>query len=271
MEICFEEGIGCDEDYECVCVCEQPEPSTEPSLQPSMRVCGPILLIEDQDGFGGAQSVLVNEGFDVTVLNYEYANNYANLLNTTFLNGFNFIVYGERGDGYGVELPMTVAASLESYLQEGGNLLVTGYDTLGDPNDATLASLVRAINPDDQVSYNPTWETANLDNFILNGPYGDFRNITFNATSYDDDVLIPDTSVGTLTLAITPGESARIIFNDLPGTAGTVGYWNGGFYLNQDTSNDDDPSNAQPDFSDGGIPQKIFLNWADGACLRTPQ
>jgi hypothetical protein len=212
-----------------------------------------ILLIEDQGGFGTAADVLIADGHNVIVLNDEYAAAYSHLLDTTFLNGFDLVVYGERGDGVGAVLPQAVADSLEAYIQGGGNLLVTGYDTLGSPTDAVLANLVRAVNFGDQVSSSAAWEVTGIDIPILNGPFGDFRNQSFSHLGYDDDYLIPDTSRGAVVLANTPGYSARVIFTDIPSPGGSVGYWNGG---------SGGTGNAQTDFSSGGIPQAIFQNWA---------
>jgi hypothetical protein len=212
---------------------------------------GPILLIEDQGGFGNASTVLTSNGFSVTVVNNEFANGRANLLNGAFLAGFDFVVYGERGDGSGAVMPAGVQASLEAYVQGGGHLLVTGHDTLGSPTDANLATLLRVTSPGDNISYQSGWNVANIDNPILNGPFGDFRGTSFAATGYDDDDF--DAGVGTVVLVTMNDGDERLVFNDLAGVAGSVGYWNGG---------NSGSGNAQPDFSDGGSPQDIFLNWA---------
>jgi hypothetical protein len=216
---------------------------------------GPILLIEDQGGFGGASTVLTNNGFSVTVINNEFANSYGNLLNGSFLSGFDLVVYGERGRGFGNILPTAVQASLEAYVQGGGHLLATGYDTLGSPTDANLAALLRLVSPGDFVSFQNSWNVANTDHPILNGAFGDFRGLSFTATGYDDDNLAA--GVGTQVFVTFNSGAERITFNDLAGSAGSVGYWNGG--LSGTTTN------AQPDFSDGGNPQNIFLNWASYA------
>jgi hypothetical protein len=210
-----------------------------------------ILLIEDQSGFGLASNILQSNGFSVTVVNNEFSNGYATLLDLQYLNQFKLVVYGERGDGTGSILPQVVIDSLESYVQEGGHLILTGYDTLGHPDDYSLAELLHLVNVSDRVSFDGTWEVADIDSFILNGPHGDFRGAMFNGTGYDDDLAIAGT--GTLELATTPGggfATAKLTFNDLPFPAGSVGYWNGGL-LGTD-------SNAQPDFSDGAQAQSIF-------------
>lgn len=213
-----------------------------------------VLLIEDQGGFGGADAVLTGDGHTVTVVNNEYANGYANLLNGAFLSGFDIVVWGARGDQYGNVTPAAVITSLENYIQSGGNLLVTGYDTIGSPDDPGLAGLVRSSTYGDQVSGDSNWVCAAVDNFILNGPYGDFRGMSFTATGYDDDDLTANVGAGAIALVTYP-PGDRVIFTDLPDPAGSVGYWNGGV---------SGTGNAQPDFSDGGNPQNIFRNWIAG-------
>jgi hypothetical protein len=216
-----------------------------------------VLLIEDQGGFGGAAAVLTGDGHTVTEINNEFAAGYANLLNGAFLAGFDVVVWGARGGGSGDVTPAGVITSLESYIQAGGHLIVTGYDTIGSPNDPGLAGLVRSSTDGDLVSFDATWNCAAVDIFILNGPYGDFRSASFSATGYDDDFLTANGAAGAIALVTyPPGSGHRVIFTDLPDPAGSVGYWNGGV---------SGSSNAQPDFSDGGNPQNIFRNWVDGA------
>lgn len=223
-------------------------------------IAGPILLIEDQGGFGDTSDLLESNGFQTEVVNYEYANNYATLLDTSYLQGFDFIVYGERGDGGGALMSQDVADSLEQYIQAGGNLLVTGFDTLGDPFDSVLADLVRSSTAGDRFSYSQAWQTMDIDHPILNGPHGDYRNMEFDWNGFDDDQLTADASRGGIALAVTPHETDRLSIANVGGNNGTVGYWNGG--LSTDDEADLGFIHAQPDFSFGGPPQGIFLNYA---------
>jgi hypothetical protein len=211
-----------------------------------------VLLIEDQGGFGTAGAILTADGHNVTVINDEFANARANLLNQAFLGTFDLVVWGERGGGSGDVAPAAVLTSLETYIQNGGHLLVTGYDTLGSPDDPGLAALVRSSTFGDLVSEDANWVTAGVDNCILNGPYGDFRNLSFSASGYDDDALTADTAQGAVALVTYP-PGDRVIYTDLPAPAGSVGYWNGGVSGNG--------ADAQPDFSNGGNPTNIFRNW----------
>lgn len=229
---------------------------------------GPILLVEDQGGFGGASAVLESNGFDTAIVNNEYANGHVHLLDASFLGQFDFVVYGERGDGLGALMSQNVADSLEQYIQSGGDLLVTGFDTLGSPFDPILAALVRSSTAGDNASFDATWETAGIDHPILNGPFGDFRGETFEGSGLDDDNLTADNlSAGSdaIALATTPGDvpseaTDRLIIANVGSDGGSVGYWNGG--LSTVAEQNFGFVNAQPDFSFGGQPQNIFLNYA---------
>ncbi len=217
-----------------------------------------ILLIEDQGGFGNAGTILTEDGHTVTIITDEFANGRANLTDLAFLSQFDFVVWGARGDGNKNPLsdlvPQVVLDTLDDYILGGGNLLVTGVDTLGFPADPGLANLVRSSTSGDLGSFDPTWQTAAIDNFILNGPVGDFRNVSFTTIGNDDDLLTADATRGAMALA-TSAFSDRIIFTSLAG-GGSVGYWNGGLFGQL--------TNAQLDFSNGGIPQDIFRNWSSG-------
>ena len=219
-----------------------------------------VLLIDDQGGFGNVSSILTADGLDVTVVNNEHASGYPHLLDTGYLEQFLLVIYGERGAGLGAGMPANVAASLEAYIQSGGHLLVTGYDTLGSPTDTALAGLVRALAPADGPSYETGWQTANISHPVLSGPFGNYRNVSFTATGYDADAFTPDTARGAIALATMPSGQTRLLFTDVAGAAGSVGYWNGGV-------SGSDP--AQPDFTDSGPAGRIFRNYVAYATTGT--
>lgn len=229
-------------------------------LSPDDAKTGRILLVEDQAGFGDTTQMLFDLGYNVTVAYNNAILGNVTLQNANFLSQFKFLVYGARGiSGSGDEMSSATKTALENYIQEGGHLLVTGYDTLGSPTDTNLAELVRASNPGDLNSNSPHWKVSIIKHPILNGPHGDFRGMEFTATGYDDDQLVPDTSRGAVELISSreDGSNGKLIFTELPGSAGSVGYWNGGL---SGTTTD-----AQPDFNDGGNPQSIFMNYVDFA------
>jgi subtilisin family serine protease len=223
-------------------------------LSPDHAQSGRILLVEDQAGFGDTTQLLFDSGYNVTVAYDDATLGNVTLQDANFLSQFDFLVFGERGDnGVGSVMTSATQTALENYIQGGGHLLVTGYDTLGSPTDNNLADLVRATNPGDEGPQGSTWTVSIINHPILNGPNGDFRGTEFTATAYDNDRLEPDTSRGAVELVSLNGATGKLIFTELPGAAGSVGYWNGGL--------DGTTTDAQPDFNDGGNAQSIFLNY----------
>lgn len=233
---------------------------------PGGSLTGKVLFVDAaSDGFFEATSLLTAEGYLVTSLANEAFNEYENLLDTEFLSDFDVVIYCERGEfGLGELMSDEVKDSLETYIQEGGHLLVTGYDTLGSPTDTNLAALVRSAVAGDRISGDAIWSVLNVDHPILNGPFGDFRGQIFTATGYDDDDLLADEDAGAINLVNTGSpirKTTKLIYTDLSRLpdadpeAGSVGYWNGG--------ESGSLTNPQPDFTDGGIPQAIFLNYVE--------
>ena len=226
------------------------------AFTPLGKLRGKVLLIDDQAGFGGAKNVLLNSGYDVTTRIREFENDFKNLTNRNFLAGFNFIVYGARGGGSGHLMPDAVKNSLESYIANGGHLLVTGFNAMGSPVDHNLASLVRAVNPGKKSTNDPVWTITEQDHPILHGVFGDYRGQIFAGTGYNDDAVEADTAAGAMELIHTglPRQTGKLIFTNLPGAGGSVGYWNGGLpglFLN-----------SQPDFSNVAKSRSIFTNYA---------
>jgi len=226
------------------------------SFTPFSGERGRVLLVEDQAGFGLARNSLLRSAFDVVSVTHEFTNNFITLKNTNYLKTFDLVVYGARGAGQGTLMPVAVKDSLENYIAGGGHLLVTGFNALGNPVDHNLAALVRASNPGKKSTNDPIWAIAKQDHPILHGMFGDYRGQIFAGTGYNDDILEPDTAAGAREMVSTglPRETGKLIFTDLPGTGGSVGFWNGGLpgiFLN-----------SQPDFSNIAGSQSIFLNYA---------
>jgi len=160
------------------------------------------------------------------------------------------IFYGSGNDNAGRAITADEQAALEAYIQGGGSLIVTGFDVLGDPDDARLADVVRSSTLGD-LPIAANWTAAGTDHFILNGPAGDYRGASFTAGNNDHDQLTADAARGAVSLG-TVGATAfdKIIFTDLPGPGGSVGMWNG----NQDGS----------DWSTDSDQLAILRNWLAG-------
>ena len=114
---------------------------------------------------------------------------------------------------------------MESYLQAGGQLIVTGYDSLGSPNDPNLANLVRSSTTGDGPFTNG-WTVTNGNHPIMDGPYGHWQaNTQFNSAQTDHDQCTADINRGAVEVASIQGND-KIIATELQ-SGGKVVYWNG--------------------------------------------
>jgi len=160
------------------------------------------------------------------------------------------IFYGSGNDNAGRAITADEQAALEAYIQAGGNLIVTGFDVLGGPDDARLADVVRSSTYGDS-PFLTGWTAAGTDHFILNGSAGDYRGLAFTAGHDNHDELTADAARGAVPLgSIDTTAYHKIIFTDLPAPGGSVGMWNG----NQDGS----------DWSSDADQLNILRNWLAG-------
>jgi hypothetical protein len=96
---------------------------------------------------------------------------------------------------------------------------------------------------------------ANVNHFILNGPFGDYRGEAITAGDDDHDALLADTSRGAVSLGSLDNSTFdKIVFTDVVAPGGSVGMWNG----NED-ADDWDPTEA-----DGDKGLAILRNWLAG-------
>lgn len=223
-----------------------------------------VLLISDTNELTGVAPALIADGHNVTEVTGEFAAGSPRLSDLNYLSQFDFVVWGASGAGFGSLHPPAAITTLENYLQSGGDLLVTGYDTLASPDDPALAQLVRSTTRVDIGSTSLT--TENIEHFILNGPAGDFRGATIAPNYNDWDGATADTSQGTIALASQNGSAfdAIIYTGDIGPVAnvqrGSVGYWTGG-------ASGATASNGKTDWKTGTvIPESIGIlrNWVFG-------
>ena len=164
------------------------------------------------------------------------------------------IFYGTGMNDEGRAITMVEQDALERYIQSGGTLISTGYDTLGHPNDPLLAEVVRSSTSGDWTIIAP-WTASNVDHFILNGPFGDFRMRNMAPEQIDQDRLTAALGDGAISLGRIDGAATdKIIFTDLPAPGGSVGMWNGNRH-----GDDWDPART-----DGDVGLAILRNWLAG-------
>ncbi len=191
------------------------------------------VLIAD-DLFDGSLDFLVAAlaGHTVThVDNTDAGNNPVRTDDVNYMSQFDVVIfYGSGNDDSGREITAAEQTALEAYIQDGGHLIVTGYDVLGDPDDPRMADLVRSTTWGDATG-TENWTAATVNHFILNGPFGDYRGDNITAGDDDNDALLADTSRGAVALGSLDNSAYdKIVFTDLSGAGGSVGMWNGNDY-----------------------------------------
>jgi hypothetical protein len=157
--------------------------------------------------------------------------------NAALVGGYDVVVWYERDR----LITAAEAATMEAYLQGGGRLLVTGHDSLGDPDDPMLAALVRSSTVGDLVG--PImFSITDGAHPIATGPFGTHATAELFATPTNDiDMAEADLAAGAVTVAeYAPGYD-KIIATELP-SGGIVVYWNG---------NGQDSMYVSPDWAPG--------------------
>jgi hypothetical protein len=186
-----------------------------------------VALISDQSELQAITPILDSLGltYDVVNDNWDgsqgiYTSDYG------FLSNYGVVVWYASGYTIGRLITQEEHDALELYLQAGGRLLVTGYDTLGSPTDTLLADLVRSSSSGDgPFTYDYTVTDGNHP--ITDGPYGSFAAGTaLTAAHSDHDQAEADTGRGATTVAELAGGPDKIIATELA-TGGIVVYWNG--------------------------------------------
>ncbi len=214
-----------------------------------------ILLIDDYEGgFGATAGVLIAAGHTVTEFTDEVLEGYSRVSDSALLANYDMVIYSAR---HSVVPPSAATNSLNTYIANGGDLLVTGASDSVTPMDRAFPDLLRALGPEFSYDIQETDQTVSgIDNYITNGPHGDFRG-TAIANSTTEDALFANIGLGTIPLVQgAGGEPDKIIYTDLPGVGGSIGFWQG--------RQREEELHAQPDFMDGGTYQGMLLNWAEG-------
>jgi len=169
------------------------------------------------------------------------------------------IFYASGHDNSGRKITQAEFDILTQYIEGGGHLIVTGYDTLGSPSDLLLADLVRSrTTGDDASSSDEGWKVTSENHPIVNGPNGDFRGQSLTTANSDHDDATADASQNSVSLGalIDPDyyQGDKVIYTPSIGAGGSVGYWTGNSY-----GNDWIPS----EHTDGDKALAILRNWLD--------
>ncbi|MCW3995393.1 MAG: S8 family serine peptidase [Candidatus Bathyarchaeota archaeon] len=178
-----------------------------------------VALISDYSELLGAIGIL-----DSMYINYDaYYNNYVYLYtsNLSLLSGYRGVIF--YNDDRNISSAEQTA--LNAYLSAGGNLLVTGYDSLGHPDDSRLANVVRSSTFGDNVGEIDLY-VVNSSHPVMSGPLGSFPSgYHISGLFSDADAAQADVARHAQTIAeLADGYDKIIATQGLPGK---VVYWNG--------------------------------------------
>jgi uncharacterized repeat protein (TIGR01451 family) len=188
---------------------------------------GSVALISDQTELQAITPILDDIGLPYDVINNNwngtqgiYTSDYS------FLSDYDVVLWYASGATWGRLTTLQEHDALEQYLQAGGRLLVTGYDTLGSPTDPLLADLIRSSSSGDG-PFTYDYTVTDGGHPITAGPYGSFpAGTALMAGRYDHDQAEADTARGATTVAELSGGRDKILATELT-SGGIVVYWNG--------------------------------------------
>jgi len=155
-------------------------------------------------------------------INYDIYNNNDLFLYTvdfSLLKRYKVVVFYKEYKPIAIE----EQTALNAYLSSGGNLIVTGFDSL--VSDVRLADVVRSRSIGDNLGQ-PDLFVVNASHPIMNGPYGSFP-LGYQITNlYSDcDAAIADTARNAQSVAKLANWYDKIIATG--GLPGRVVFWNG--------------------------------------------
>jgi hypothetical protein len=175
--------------------------------------------------------------------------------NLSYLQKYNVVIFYKAGfDNLGRLLTQDEYNALLSYVEGGGNLLVTGPNILVAPegDDHLAADLIASKTVGDGL-VSGFWITANDDNFLLNGRFGDVRNqelLLAEATNHD--TMTADPAMGAIAIGyVGDTQYNKVIYSVFPVPGGSVLAWTGNYF------GDD----WHPQVTDGYKGLKILKNW----------
>ncbi|MFT6397478.1 MAG: cysteine-rich repeat protein [Bradymonadia bacterium] len=200
-----------------------------------------LLLINDREEGVPELTAL----FDLEDIEYESADATA-ASDLERLNEHSFVIFNHNNRAAtGAEV-----AALNAYVEGGGTLLITGYDSMGSPTDTALAGVARVTTSGDG-PFSGECAVIAEGHPIMDGPYGSWpAGYAFTVTSTDHD----NVSAGGESIEIASVSTAsKITFAEGIGAGGTVMYWNS--------------NNGLVDWiAAGADSQAIFLNLMAGYC-----
>jgi len=155
-------------------------------------------------------------------------------------------------------LSTTERDNLRAWIDGGGRLIVTGYDSLGSPTDSNLAGILNCTSPGDG-PFSGSLSVVDASHPIMMGPAQVFSmGETLTSGSTDHDRCTPGT--GATRLVEVSGSSKLQITEGVGPGLGMVIYWNGNGVGSSELRDWTGSSGTQPDL------QNMFVNVLEYLC-----
>ena len=100
-----------------------------------------VLFVSDNSNATELPGLLTAEGYTVTTVLNDFSGGNNTVLQGN-LSAYNLIVWHAIGTGFGSTHAIATTSNLESWVQAGGKLFVTGYDVISSPSDTPIINLL---------------------------------------------------------------------------------------------------------------------------------
>ncbi|UCH89751.1 MAG: hypothetical protein JSV49_03640 [Thermoplasmata archaeon] len=182
-----------------------------------------IALISDIKELENITDTLDEIGLtDYTIYNNNAASKYTQNINV--LKQYGLVIFYSASRA----ISLTEKLVLDEYLTKyGGNLIVTGYDSLGSPTDYNMAYVVRSRSYGDG-PWTYTCKVTDPNHPITSGPFGSFANgYSFTAGDEDHDRARTDPDRGSKSISTVSSNVKLLVTDSVPGSGAKIVYWNG--------------------------------------------
>jgi hypothetical protein len=237
-------------------------------MQLSLGGSGPcdILFVSDSGTDLNIASVLSSDDHRVTIIKNDYDSN-SNITPSLMedLSAFDAVFWSATGSGYGSQHTQAAFQNLEPYVQNGGYVFVTGYDSLADDTLMTLSQFVASTknsNDNTGAAGNPMSAIADAENSLTVGLF-DIRGVVPSGGDDDRDGL---TKLGGDTIGLVKNLSR----NNYEWTLRTIGLGNIAYVSNGNKLPDGNghPSWKTESTSGAGAYNAALRNFAHNSCNR---
>ncbi len=198
-----------------------------------------IALVSDEDQLNTLEPLLDNMG--ITYDRYNDNGNETFTAQPDVMSNYEVCIWYQYDRGISTDEKNV----MDAWVMNGGRLLVTGFDSLGSPDDLLMAQIVRSEETGDG-PFDLAYTVITSTHPIINGPYGQWSVSTeLRAGHSDHDKAVPDIAEGAVSVADFSDGTSKIMATDSISLGGKVVYWNGNYELKDWTNSGTQPDQIQ--------------------------